>query len=165
MSTLPRITTGPERLLLEAMADRNRRALIDTARGLSEADARRRLVTSLTTPIGLVKHAAMAERRWFQRILLGLGESECDGYATPGDGSFVVTEGETLADVIAEFERASDRSRVIAADFALDDTWTHPILGEVNLRFVYLLLIEDFARHAGHGDILREQLTAAPQSS
>jgi hypothetical protein len=41
------------------------------------------------------------------------------------------------------------------------DTRTHPRAGNVSLRFVYLLLIEDFARHAGHGDILREQITAA----
>lgn len=158
---LPRMTTGPERLMLEHMLDRNRQALIDTVQGLSEADARRRLVASLTTPIGLIKHAATAERRWFQRVLLGLDESECDGYATPGDGSFVVVDAEKLADVINEFERASERSRVIAADFALDDTKTHPLAGEVSLRFIYLLLIEDFARHAGHGDILREQITAA----
>jgi hypothetical protein len=85
--------------MLEHMLDRNRQALIDTARGLPEADARRRLVASLTTPIGLIKHAAFAERRWFQRILLGLDESECDGYAIPGDGSFVVADSETLADV------------------------------------------------------------------
>lgn len=147
--------------MLEHMLDRNRQALIDTARGLSEAEARRRLVVSLTTPIGLIKHAAFAERRWFQRILLGLGESECDGYAAGGDGSFVAADGETLAAVIAEFERASERSRVIAADLQLDDTKTHPGAGEVSLRFVYLLLIEEFARHAGHGDILREQMTAA----
>lgn len=162
MSLFPQLTTGPERLMLEHMLDRNRQALIDTTRGLSEADARRRLVVSMTTPIGLIKHAATAERIWFQRTLLGLDESECDGHATGGDGSFVVTEGETLADVIAEFERASQRSRVIAADFDLDHTRTHPIAGDVSLRFVYLLLIEDFARHAGHGDILREQITAAP---
>jgi hypothetical protein len=155
------MTTGPERLMLERMLDRNRRELIDTAQGLSEVDARRRLVTSLTTPIGLIKHAAVAERRWFQRILLGLDESECDGYATPGDGSFVVADGETLADVIGEFERTSERSRVIAAGLELDDTRRHPSLGDVSLRFIYLLLIEDFARHAGHGDILREQIIAA----
>ncbi|MEU7785352.1 DinB family protein [Amycolatopsis sp. NPDC049159] len=160
MFVLPEITTGPERHLLEATMDRNRRAVAATARGLSEADARVRLVASMTTPIGLVKHAAMAERRWFQCLLLGRAESECDGPTTPGDPSFVVTEGETVADVIAEFERAGARSREIAARFDLDDTWTHDVLGEVNLRFVYLLLIEDFARHAGHGDILREQLAA-----
>lgn len=161
MPILPAMTTGPERLMLEHMLDRNRLALIDTARGLSEADARRRLVTSLTTPIGLIKHAATAERIWFQRTLLGLDESECDGHVTAGDSSFVVADGETLADVIAEFERVSERSRVIAADFELDDTGTHRLAGDVSLRFVYLLLIEDFARHAGHGDILREQITTA----
>ena len=160
MFVLPEITTGSERFLLEATMDRQRRAVADTARGLSETDVRRRLVPSLTTPIGLVKHAAMAERRWFQLLLLGLAASECDGPTTPGDASFVVAESESLADVIAEFERASARSREIAARFELDDTWTHDVLGEVSLRFVYLLLIEDFARHAGHGDILREQLTA-----
>ncbi len=62
MYTFPGMTTGPERLMLESMLDRNRRALIDTVRGLSETDARRRLVVSLTTPIGLIKHAATAER-------------------------------------------------------------------------------------------------------
>lgn len=46
-----RIATGAERTVIENMLDRNREALIETVRGLSEADARRRLVTSLTTPI------------------------------------------------------------------------------------------------------------------
>lgn len=64
--------------------------------------------------------------------------------------------------MIGEFERTSERSRVIAADFELDDTKTHPRAGDVNLRFIYLVLIEDFARHAGHGDILREQIIASP---
>ena len=60
--------------------------------------------------------------------------------------------------MISEFERTSQPSRTIAAGFDLDDVRTHPVLGEVNLRFIYLLAIEDFARHAGHGDILREQI-------
>jgi hypothetical protein len=58
--------------MLEQMLDRNRRELIDTARGPSETDARRRLVVSLTTPIGLIKHAAEAitaarRTRWAAR--------------------------------------------------------------------------------------------------
>ncbi|GAB3164823.1 DinB family protein [Amycolatopsis stemonae] len=160
MYALPEKTAGPERELLEAMLDRNRRALVDNARDLSETDARTRLVASLTTPIGLVKHAAVAERRWFQWLVGGLDEAECDGPSTPGDPSFVVAEDETVADVIAEYERACARSREIAAGFSLDDRWTHPVVGEVTLRFIYLFLIEEFARHTGHGDILREQLTA-----
>ncbi|AXB42431.1 DinB family protein [Amycolatopsis albispora] len=157
MSTT-RITSGTERTLLENTLDRNREALIETARGLSEADARRRLVASLTTPISLLKHAAAAERIWFQRFWAGLGESECDGYAARDLGTFAVRDDETLADVIAEFERASRRSREIAAGFDLDDTREIPDEGTISLRFTLLAMIEEFARHAGHGDILREQL-------
>ncbi|WUD70182.1 DinB family protein [Nocardia sp. NBC_00508] len=156
--SIPRVTTGAERHLIESQLDRNRAELVNTVRGLSEEDARRRLVASMTTPIGLLKHAAVAERIWFQHVLAGLPKSECDGGTTAGDASFVVDDNETLADVIAEFERASDRSRAIAAEFDLDDTKTHPHLGDVSLRFICLLLSEDFARHAGHGDILREQI-------
>ncbi|WP_370643528.1 DinB family protein [Amycolatopsis sp. DSM 110486] len=155
---MPPITTGTERRLLESMLDRNRAELVSTVRGLSEAEARRRFVASLTTPIGLVKHAAVAERIWFQHVLAGLPESECDGGTTPGDASFIVDDNESLADVISEFDRTAERSRVIAAEFDLDDIRTHPRVGDVSLRFVYLLAIEDFARHAGHGDILREQI-------
>lgn len=156
--SIPQITTGSERRLLESALDRNRAELVNTVRGLPEVDARRRLVASMTTPVGLLKHAAVAERIWFQHILGGVPDSECGGGTTAGDTSFIVDGDEAVADVIAEFESASARSRAIAAQFDLDEIRTHPRLGEVNLRFIYLLAIEDFARHAGHGDILREQI-------
>jgi hypothetical protein len=152
------ITVGPERTLLENMLDRNRYALIETVQGLSEEQARRRLVSSVTTPIGLIKHAAAAERIWFQHYLGGLSEAQCDGYAERGAGSFAVADGETLSEVVAEFERASAKSRTIAEQYDLDHTVQHPRAGTVSLRFIYLLGIEDFARHAGHGDILAEQI-------
>lgn len=154
----PRITTGEERRLLENMLDRNRTELINTTRGLSEENARRHLVASKTTMVGLLKHAAAAERIWFQHILAGRPKNECDGGTTSGDASFIVDDNETMVDVIAEFERTSESCRTIAAEFDLDETRTHPLLGDVTLRFIYLFMIEDFARHAGHGDILREQI-------
>ncbi|MDV3126461.1 DinB family protein [Mycobacterium sp. 21AC1] len=152
------ITTGAERSVIESMLDRNREALIATVRGLSDEDARRRLVTSLTTPISLIKHAAAAERIWFQRFWAGLDESECDGYSRRDEGTFAVAEDESLTAVIAEFQRASRRSRVIASRFGLDDTKEHPHEGTVSMRWTLLAMIEEFARHAGHGDILREQI-------
>jgi hypothetical protein len=152
------IAVGPERTLLENMLDRNRAALIETVQGLTDEQARRRLVASATTPIGLIKHAAAGERIWFQHYLAGLSEAECDGYARRGEGSFAVSDDETLGDVIAEFERASRRSRIIAERFDLDHTVQHPRAGTVSLQFIYLLGIEDFARHAGHADILAEQI-------
>lgn len=156
--SIPSITLGTERGLLESTLDRNRAELINTVCGLPEIDAHRRLVASMTTPIGLLKHAAVAERIWFQHILGGVPESECGGGTTAGDTSFLVEDGETVTDVIAEFESASERSRAIAAEFDFDTIRTHPRIGAVSLRFIYLLAIEDFARHAGHGDILREQI-------
>jgi uncharacterized damage-inducible protein DinB len=165
MST-DRITTGTERVLIENMLDRNREALIATVRGLSEKDARRRFVASLTTSISLVKHAAAAERIWFQRFWAGLEESECDGYAKRDEGTFAVADDESLADVIAEFERASTRSRMIASRFDLDDTKENPREGKVSMRWTLLAMIEEFARHAGQGDILREQIDKpAPRQS
>ncbi|MEU9982227.1 DinB family protein [Streptomyces sp. NPDC050856] len=159
MKNPTRTTGGPERQLLAYMLDHTRTELIDTVRGLSETEARRRLVPSMTTPIGLVKHAAFADRKWFQHILGGLPESACDG-AMVGEASFVVSDDETVADVIAEFERASSRARTIAADFDLDAVRECPGFGTVSLRWIYLLMIQEFARHAGHSDILREQTDA-----
>ncbi|MCK8676925.1 DinB family protein [Streptomyces lichenis] len=156
--SIPQITVGAERRLLEVALDRNRSELINTVRGLSEAESRRRLVASPTTPIGLLKHAAVAERIWFQHVLAGVPKDAIEGGTIAGDASFVVADGDTVAEVIAEFERVSERSRRIAAGFDLDHLTIHPDLGDVTLRFIYLLLIEDFARHAGHGDILREQI-------
>ena len=153
-----RIANGSERTIIENMLDRNREALIETARGLSDADACRRLVPSLTTPISLIKHAAAAERIWFQRFWAGLDELECDGYSNRDEGTFAVAEDESLTDVIAEFERASRRSREIASRFDLEDTKINPLEGKVSMRWTLLAMIEEFARHAGHGDILREQI-------
>ncbi len=138
------------------MLDRSRAALIDTVRGLSDEDARRRLVASLTTPISLLKHAAAAERIWFQRFWAGLDESECDGYSNRDEDTFTGADDESLADVIVEFERASQRSRVIASRFDLDDTKNNPREGKVSMRWTLLAMIEEFARHAGHVDILVE---------
>jgi hypothetical protein len=158
------ITDGTERAIIENMLDRNREALIATARGLSDANARRRLVASLTTPISVIKHAAAAERIWFQRFWAELDESECDGYSNRDEGTFAVAADESLADVIAEFERAGDRSRMVAADIELDAHRRHPVLGTVSLRWIYLGMIQEFARHAGHADILREQTDATRRS-
>ncbi|MCX4096884.1 DinB family protein [Nocardia sp. alder85J] len=157
-------TTGTERELLESALDQARADLVGTVRGLSETDARRRLVPSLTTPIALIKHATFAERMWFQRTLGRLADADCDGPLWP-HGGFRVGEEETVAGVIAEFERAGARARSVAAGFGLEETREHPRRGVVSLRWMYLFMTAEFARHAGHGDILREQIEAGRDSS
>lgn len=151
---------GSQRQLVEDMIDRNREALIASVSRLSDSDSRRRLVPSATTPIGLIKHAAAAERFWFQRFLGGRTESECDGPASPGAASYVVGDGDSLGDVVAEFRAASEQSRLIAAGVDLADTRLNSRGDTVSVGYVFLHMIEELARHAGHADILVEQISA-----
>jgi hypothetical protein len=150
--------TGTERQLLENTLQLHRCELVAGVAGLSDAQARLRLVTSMTTPISLLKHCAAAERIWFQRTLAGRRLEECTGLAVGGDRSFYVAENETLSQVIAEYAAACATSDEIAAGHALDDTGQHSLVGAVSLRFIYLGMIGEIARHAGHADILAEQI-------
>jgi hypothetical protein len=153
--------TGNERELLENTLELNRDELVRAVEQLSEVQAREKLVPSLTTPISLIKHCAAAERIWFQRTLAGMDAKDCDGYAeTGGDPSFHVGDEETLASVLAEYAAARARSNDIAARYQLDDTAEHRLVGTVSLRFIYLGMIAELARHAGHADILAEQIRA-----
>jgi hypothetical protein len=152
--------TGSERELLEDTLSLNRRELLRAVEHLSDTQARERLVPSLTTPISLLKHCAAAERIWFQRTLAGIRIDACDGHAVGGDSSFHVPDNETLAEAITQYAAACQRSNELTAGFALDDIVEHHIVGTVSLRFIYLGMIAETARHAGHADILTEQIQA-----
>ncbi|HEY9310720.1 DinB family protein [Williamsia sp.] len=153
--------TGTERELLENTLDLGRAEIVAAVSDLSDTEARQKLVPSLTTPISLIKHCAAAERIWFQRTLAGISVDDCDGFAaTGGDASFHVGDDETLTDVISEYTAACTRSRQLAAGYVLDDTAEHRIAGTVSLRFIYMNLSAEVARHAGHADILAEQIRA-----
>jgi hypothetical protein len=154
-------TVAAERETLEEFLDYHRTALSEKLRGLSEEDARRRLVPSLTTMIGLVSHAAAVERNWFQHYLGGKPREEITGNARGDDPSWDVGADKTIGGVIAEFESACAASRQIAAGFTLDQAVPHDQLGRVSLRFIYINIISEHARHAGHADILREQIDGA----
>ena len=136
----------------------HREALSGKLRGLSEEDARRRLVPSLTTLLGLVSHAAAVERNWFQHYLGGKPREEITGNSRGDDPSWDVGADKTIEGVIAEFENACAASRQVAAGFTLDQTVPHDELGQVSLRFIYVNILTEYARHAGHADIIREQI-------
>ncbi|MGC5249418.1 DinB family protein [Gordonia sp. DT219] len=159
---MSRVIHGSERDILDDALDRNREALITSVTRLTDSQSRRRLVPSATTPIGLVKHAAAAERFWFQRFLAGRDEHACDGPASPGKGSFAVGDDESLDDVVAEFRSTAAQSRAIAADLALDAVLTNSHDEPVSVRFVLQHMVEELARHTGHADILVEQTLADP---
>jgi hypothetical protein len=152
--------TAGEREMLEAFVDSQRAELRQTLAGISETDARRKLVPSLTTLIGLVKHNCVVERNWFQHRLLQIPREELPLPTSADERSWLVRDDETVADVLAEYDAACEESRRHAAGYSLDHVVPHERWGHVSLRWIYLHMIEEVARHAGHSDILREQLEA-----
>jgi len=151
---------GTEREQLEAFLDDNRSEMALTLEGLTEEQARRSLVPSLTTLLGLVKHAASVERIWFGVSLLGRTRPEL-GLPEDVDDSFLLTADDSIASVSADFAAACEESRAAAGGYGLDDLVLHNRRGPLMLRWVYAHMIEELARHAGHADILREQILAA----
>ncbi|MFD0927521.1 DinB family protein [Williamsia deligens] len=146
---------------VSGVLDANRAALISSVARLTDTQSRSRLVPSLTTPIALVKHCAAAERVWFQRTVAGLPEADCDGYAVGDEQGWLIDPDQSLGDVIAEFEAAADRSRLIAQTPDPTDRFVHYRRGEVTFHWIGLHMIEELARHAGHADILVEQILAS----
>ena len=156
--------TMPERPALEAFLEDYRTAVVTTTSGLSEHNARHRLVPSATTIAGLVKHLRVIEMNWFQRILGDVCKPDLPLAINWNDyahSSFTLEPGDTLGHLLAGYQQQCELSRQIAARHDLSDTADHPALGRVSLRWIYLHMIDETARHVGHADILREQLDAA----
>jgi Protein of unknown function (DUF664) len=164
MSTFPSMDPGifaaELRAQFDAFLDEHRAALHDCLDGLSEREARASLVPSRTTLLGLVKHATFVEKVWFDEALTGRSRQEI-GIPTTPDESFAMDDGDTIAGVQAAYRRACGESRARTAPLGLDELVTGNRRGPLPLRWVYLHMLRELARHCGHADILREQLLAA----
>lgn len=154
------VPVAAEREQVESFLHDNRVEVARLLDGLTEEQARRRLVPSQTTLLGLVKHAAFVEGVWFDVALAGRSRSDV-GLPDTVEESFVLTEADTVGSVSQLYRDAWATARDIAAEHALDDLALHNRRGPVSLRWIYLHMIRELARHAGHGDILREQILRA----
>ncbi|WP_433434768.1 DinB family protein [Nonomuraea sp. CA-141351] len=150
------VSTGTEREVLEAFLDCQRRQIKAKVVGVPEEAARRRIVPSMTTLAGLIKHLTAVERNWFQRHLAQRDPADIPGNSRGDDQSWELRADDTLDHLIAEYDKVCQESRDIAAGFALDDTVPSKRLGRMSLRWIYTHMIEETAQHAGHADILRE---------
>ena len=90
-------STSPLRAQFEVFLDEHRRELNRSLDGLTEEQARRSLVPSRTTLLGLVKHATFVEKVWFDEGITGRPRSEIGLPATP-DESFILADDDTIAD-------------------------------------------------------------------
>jgi len=144
-------------MLLE-MLDWYRGGVVAKVAGLSEDGARRRLVASDTTIIGLIKHLALVEDSWCDGRFAGNPEppvwADAPFDADP-DWEFHSAVDEPLADVVALYEAACERSKASYGDADLDDV-SRNSERPFTLRYALVHLIEETARHLGHLDVLRE---------
>ena len=152
------VVAASEREQLDTFLDYLRDAVVRKARGVSEEDARRSPVPTGTNLGGLIKHLRWVELGAFARQI---GQIPAAELPTPPwseedpEADLQLEPHENLDDVIGAYQAECDRSREIAAQHSLDYV---PPGGELTLRWVYLHVILETSRHAGHADIVREMI-------
>jgi hypothetical protein len=153
-------STSNERDALTGFLDKQLDALIRKVRGVSDADARRAPTASSLSLLGLLKHSAVWEERWFQGVVAGrpLSDGWPERKSPIPDQDFLVDEEDTVEQWVARYEQAARTSRRIVDAVDLDHSCARTDIIDCNVRLVLLHLIEETARHAGHADIIRETL-------
>lgn len=148
-----------ERTQLEAFIEEYRTSLELALDRLTEEQARRSLVPSATTLLGLLKHVTWMQRVWFQECVGGATRAEL-GLVQSVDESFQLGDDDTVASVIAAHRDACATARAAVTELPLDTVVTGHRSGPRTLRWVYLQVLRELAHHCGHADILREQVLA-----
>ncbi|MET7368523.1 DinB family protein [Streptomyces sp. NPDC005566] len=154
--------TVAERQMLEGWLSWHRETLLAKCAGLGPAQlARATVEPSDLTLLGLVRHMAEVERWWFRRSFAG--ETVGDVFTGPSDGNEGL-DGAHAADAERDFELFRTEVKACeaaAAGRGLDETFMSSRGVSLSLRWVYVLMIQEYARHNGHADFLRERTDGA----
>ena len=154
-----------ERTMLEGWLDYHRGTLAMKCAGLDDAQLRTASVPpSELSLLGLVRHMAEVERGWFRKVLVDDNPGPIYFSDADPDGEFHPTEADTWEEAHATWQAEIEIARRNAARFALDDA----SVGKsrftdepFSLRWIYTHMIEEYARHNGHADLLRERVDGA----
>jgi uncharacterized damage-inducible protein DinB len=151
-----------ERAMLDGWLEFHRVTLLLKCEGLDDAGRKARPVpTSLLSLHGLLRHMAEVERNWFRRVLTRDADAPFIWFDTAIDDSELVPldDADWEAD-LAAWHAECEHSRTAAAAHQLDDTGIRR--GEpYSLRWIYTHMIEEYARHNGHADLIRELIDGA----
>jgi uncharacterized damage-inducible protein DinB len=157
-------TVAGEREMLDGWLDWHRATLLQKCAGLTSDQLKQRSAPpSSMSLLGLVRHLAEVEQSWFQRRIAGreLPFIYCDVDDNP-DGDFDDVDS---ADAEADFRvyaKQVEAARAVVRDRPLDETFFHARMEvEMSVRWVYVHMIEEYARHNGHADLLRERIDGA----
>jgi uncharacterized damage-inducible protein DinB len=157
-------TRGDERAMLEGFLRWQRETLQLKCSGLGAADqARRAVEPSTLSLLGLVRHLADVERGWFRRVMAGEDAPSHFSSKTNPDGDFDgAAPDPALVAAAWDTWRAevafSERFVADAPDLDITGKIPDPMRGPMSLRWVLIHMIEEYARHLGHADLLRERI-------
>ncbi len=149
----------PEREMLEGWLEFHRVTLLIKCEHLDDASRKARPVpTSKLSLHGLVRHMAEVERTWFRRVLLREPDAPPIWYdPAVEDSELIPLDDADWSIDVAIWQTECEHSRAAAADRDLDDTGLRR--GKpCSLRWIYAHMVEEYARHNGHADLIRELL-------
>ncbi|MEV7187559.1 DinB family protein [Kitasatospora sp. NPDC093102] len=150
--------TADERTTLAGFLDYQRDTLAMKCAGLTTEQLRARVLEpSGLSLLGLVRHLAEVERSWFRNILNG---EDARGFWGRPDGSFAEFDVDTADpdEAFAIWRRECDHARELVAAAESLDVLSHYGDEVFSLRWILAHMIEEYARHNGHADLLREHL-------
>lgn len=153
---------GDERTLTDAWLDFHRQTLLWKCAGLTAEQLKRRCMNpSKLSLLGLIRHMAEVEREWFRTRFAG--EKVGYLYCTDDDlnAEFDVEDADAEAD-FAAYAKEIEEVRAVTAGHSLDEVYLDPRREtEMSLRWVYIAMVQEYARHNGHADLLRERIDGA----
>jgi hypothetical protein len=148
---------GPERVLIETLLDFHRGTLLWKVAGLTPEQLTTRAGgASQLTLLGIVRHLAKVERFWWRTVATQTADGEL--YAEVPDADFNGGDAATAEADIATLRAEIEAARAAVAEMSLDQEFPSNEEGPMSLRWVYLHMIQEYARHNGHVDILRENI-------
>ncbi|MGW6280043.1 DinB family protein [Kribbella sp. NPDC055071] len=169
MTTNEQIVVGERADILEFLG-KHRGFLRKTAEGLTDEQANTRSTVSALTVGGLIKHVTAVELSWAEFAQAGGGdEASGETEYTPEaiaawENNFRLVEGETLAGVLAEYEKVAAATDDLVRTLDLDVSYELPSAPWQppgvfwSVRRVFLHITAETAQHAGHADIIRETI-------
>jgi hypothetical protein len=151
-----------ERQMLESWLEFHRTTLLLKCEGVSRNGLIARPVpTSKLSLHGLIRHMAEVERSWFTRVLLRAPDTpHLFADSAISDRVFEPIEDADWKHDLAVWQAECEHSRTTAQRFSLDHTGLRRGQ-ECSLRWIYVHMIEEYARHNGHADLIREMVDGA----
>jgi len=156
---------GTERELLLGFLEFHRSTLELKCSGLTDAELRDASAPpSNLTLLGLVRHLTDVERYWFRRRISGEAVFAMYWDDDTADGDFENLESTDVATVMRRWRDECTRSRAVIDAVDDLDALTHNVARDprtVSVRWVLIHMVEEYARHNGHADLIRERIDGA----